>query len=153
MINELAIIAYIKAILVVTLVFFFGTVKDTASNKYLKSTLIRKGVFHMQEEGKWAYSLLCILVLSVLLSGCATPYQRKGLTGGYSDTRIQDGIYLVGFQGNAFINEDTVLKYANRRAEEVCKANGYSSYDIIEGPKFYFEPNPSVRMVVKCKGS
>ena len=67
----------------------------------------------------------CIL----LLYGCATSYQPKGATGGYTDFETQPGIHYVSFRGNAHTDKDTVIKYWHQRAAEICQ--GRNRYEIV----------------------
>ena len=75
-------------------------------------------------------SLLLLLVL--FLSGCATPYQKYGLSGGYSDTQLQKDVFRVGFNGNAYVSKGTVQNYLLRRCAEVTIENGYDYFVIFE---------------------
>ncbi len=43
-----------------------------------------------------------VLILFLILIGCATPYQKVGLSGGYSDTRLQENVFTVNFRGNGY---------------------------------------------------
>jgi len=46
-------------------------------------------------------NLLPFLLVTVLLSGCATPYQRQGFfIAGYSETQLAENVFQVSFQGN-----------------------------------------------------
>ena len=66
----------------------------------------------------------CIAVL-VLLCACATPYQPRQQAmpaGGYQEEQLDDGVYLVHFSGNGHSKLDTVIRYWNRRALELCPA-------------------------------
>jgi len=67
-----------------------------------------------------------------ILTGCVTPYQPEGFTGGYKEEHIRDNLYYVTFNGNAWIDNGTVVKYFHRRAKEVCVENGYRDYHISE---------------------
>ena len=45
---------------------------------------------------------IVLLILAILISGCATGYQRQSWTGGYSNLKIQDDIFKVRFKGNGY---------------------------------------------------
>ena len=65
---------------------------------------------------------VCMAVF-VLLAACATPYQPQQQTmptGGYQEEQLDDGVYLVHFSGNGHSKLDTVIRYWNRRALELC---------------------------------
>ena len=104
--------------------------------------------------------LLCI----VLITGCATGYHSSGVTGGYQDTKIQDGMYRISFQGNAAASEQRSADFAMLRASEVALRDGFPYFVILEGKTssssriYSVEPTgavgtvsePSSNMVIQC---
>ena len=74
-----------------------------------------------------------LLLLCLSLVGCATGYQRQGLTGGYSDTKIQDDIFKVSFRGNAYCYQGRAEDFVLLRSAEVALENGYKYFIIIDG--------------------
>ena len=79
------------------------------------------------------YVVLGILIVVLgfaLTSGCATPYQPRGFAGGYTDAHLKDNLYHVTFEGNAFIDQSTAVRYLHRRAKELCLENGYKDYTV-----------------------
>lgn len=71
----------------------------------------------------------CLVVGVLALSvGCATPYQRGGLAGGYDDFQIGDNEFEITFRGNRYTPEENVKKYVLRRAAELCFLNGFSHF-------------------------
>jgi hypothetical protein len=62
--------------------------------------------------------------------GCASPYQREGFRGGYSENEMGSNRWQVTFSGNAFTSESQARSYAFRRAKEVCAENGFSDFEI-----------------------
>ena len=68
--------------------------------------------------------LLGILVLSLLLSGCQTPYGEEGLMGGYSSVKISEKSYRVSYVGNDYIGFEKVKARAKLRAGEIAANNG-----------------------------
>ncbi len=75
----------------------------------------------------------CLLAASIsaalLLISCATPYQPKGFSGGYTDFETQPGIYFVSFRDNGYTSRDIVIRYWHQRAAEIC--GGRQGYEII----------------------
>ena len=67
---------------------------------------------------------LSIAVLVALLMGCATPYQSRGLSGGYKDKETSPGVFELSFIGNGVTSFSKVEEYWHRRAAELCP-NGY----------------------------
>lgn len=64
-----------------------------------------------------------IVVLTV--AGCATPYQRMGIRGGYRDTEVAPGIVRIEVKGNAFTSVDTLEDYFHQRAVAICRPRNY----------------------------
>lgn len=62
------------------------------------------------------------LFLATALIGCATPYQAKGLRGGYEDFEVkgQPGLHYVSFMGNLATDDAVVYRYWRQRVVEVC---------------------------------
>jgi len=74
-----------------------------------------------------------LVVSAVWLSGCGTPYQREGLTGGFNDYKLQQDVYRITFRGNALIDLETVQDYTLLRAAELTSENGYRYFIVLEG--------------------
>ncbi|MBO7191293.1 MAG: hypothetical protein J6V32_04250 [Elusimicrobiaceae bacterium] len=73
--------------------------------------------------------ILCALVL---LAACATSYKqaKKEHANGYFDTKLQEGMYEVLFNGNENTSARRANDFALLRAAEVCLENGYQSFVI-----------------------
>ena len=69
----------------------------------------------------------------ILLGACATPYKpaSKAHAKGYFDTKLQDKVYDITFNGNSDTNFKKAKDYALLRAAEVCLENGYRTFQII----------------------
>jgi hypothetical protein len=65
------------------------------------------------------------------LAACATPYQARSLTGGFSDTRLDANTFRVEFLGNAYTARERVETYLLRRAAEVTLENGYDYFVLL----------------------
>lgn len=77
--------------------------------------------------------LIPLLLLAALCTtGCATPYQNSGLTGGFDETVLGDNVFQVSFKGNAFISASKVADYALLRSAEVALENGYHYFVIVD---------------------
>ena len=68
----------------------------------------------------------------VLSLGCATPYQEKGFTGGYSEQYLGDDVYLITIRVNAYTDQATAYEYFHRRAKEITEQNGYKRYEVLD---------------------
>lgn len=76
-----------------------------------------------------------ILLVTLILSGCATPYQRVGITGGYSETKLGENIFLVSFRGNGYTSRDRAIDFSLLRAAELTLENGFRYFVVIESEK------------------
>jgi hypothetical protein len=65
----------------------------------------------------------CVVMLAAVvgLSGCATPYGSAGLTGGYSQGRVNDRLLKVNFYGNGYVTADKIQSFALYRCAEVAR--------------------------------
>ncbi|WP_369743934.1 hypothetical protein AB8S08_04950 [Pseudidiomarina sp. PP-1MA] len=64
-------------------------------------------------------SILVVLSLG-LLTACATGYQAHTWSGGYKDSKLGDGHYLVEYYGNGTTLPATVEQFWAKRATELC---------------------------------
>ncbi len=70
---------------------------------------------------------------AIVISGCATPYQEKGVLGGYEDQRLSENTAIVTFHGNEFISSMDVEALALRRAAELTIESGYDYFFVESG--------------------
>jgi hypothetical protein len=71
------------------------------------------------------------MVAGALLCACTqlpTPYQPLASSGGYQETRLQERIYRVTFQGNPNTEPGAVLDMAFLRCAELSHAAGYPGF-------------------------
>ena len=94
-----------------------------------------------------------ILVLCFILVGCATPYQPKGLMGGFEDISLGDNKHKITWQGNGYTSKAKLIYYTERRASEICKS-GFDildkDYDVV-GSLGPFAGAPVLVTTIKCK--
>jgi hypothetical protein len=72
-----------------------------------------------------------LLLLSVLVAACATPYQPAGLDGGYSHTRLNLNMFNVIFRGNAHTSWQTAENYALYRCAELTLESGFDYFAVL----------------------
>jgi hypothetical protein len=94
-----------------------------------------------------------ILAIVLLYTGCATPYQKLGLSGGYEDAHIKDNIYFVHVAVNIFTGPIIGAKYLHWRAKEVCEENGYQDYRITQAPPGSTQPPQSDTAFASSSGA
>lgn len=68
---------------------------------------------------------------ALLLSGCATIYQKDGLTGGYSELQLGADIWRVTYGGNGFTTYETVQTYWLNHCAELALEKGYEGFEIL----------------------
>ena len=72
-----------------------------------------------------------LLIFSLLLISCKTPYQKTGLTGGYEESQLSENIYRVYFRGNGYTSMERAADFALIRAAELTIDKGYKFFAII----------------------
>jgi hypothetical protein len=95
--------------------------------------------------------ILVLLVSMAILTACATPYQERGISGGYSDVKVGKNRYIVSFQGNGFTSAELSRKYVFKRAKELCKDEGYTDFETLDGQEG--EINQKLSSSVHCSGT
>jgi hypothetical protein len=71
------------------------------------------------------------LLVSAVLTGCATPYQPMGALGGYQEEQLAPDIYRVAFFGNGYTNPQTAGEYVIHRCAELTEQRGYRYFGIL----------------------
>jgi len=79
---------------------------------------------------------ITLIVISILICGCSTPYQPKGALGGYSSYQLSDNTYKVAFKGNQHTKAETVYSYLERRCAEITIDEGYKYFIIYEDSSY-----------------
>ena len=74
---------------------------------------------------------LAVLLAAVMLTGCATGYGPKGMTGGYEDQQIDESTYRVSFHGNGHTDGNKVWNYWMYRCAELTKLKGFEFFSLI----------------------
>jgi hypothetical protein len=85
-----------------------------------------------------------------LLAGCATTYQKEGFfSNGYSDTRLQEGVFVVTFRANEFTIPEQVYQLALQRASELTLEHRYKYFVILSqnSSELHY---PSIRLTIQC---
>ena len=101
-------------------------------------------------------ALFCSIIFSLV--GCRTPYQSYGFSGGYTDQKIGNDKFQISVIGNGYTSLGEVESHFFRRAEEIAKENGCTSYKVLKH-KTSMEPwatfvMPNSRGIIQClKGS
>ncbi|MDQ0010548.1 hypothetical protein J2T07_002738 [Luteibacter jiangsuensis] len=74
-----------------------------------------------------------LAVLAVGLAGCATGYQTKGWSGGFSETQLSPDTFMVNFAANAYTTPEQASDFAILRAADKSEALGCDHFAILNG--------------------
>jgi len=91
---------------------------------------------------------IATLVMSLVLGGCASPYapydrySPRGL-GGYTETEVQPGVFMVQFIGNEYTPADRPADFALLRAADLCLQRG-KNYMFVGNPARHYLATGSV---------
>jgi len=81
--------------------------------------------------------LKIIFGLSVLLlTGCATSYQSQSFTGGYSETQIDENVFIVSFEGNGYTKRERASDLALLRSAELTLQSEFKYFVIIDSDSY-----------------
>lgn len=72
-----------------------------------------------------------VILITLLIFGCATPYGRAGFMGGYTDTQIDSNTVMVSYRGNAFTSQEKVESSLIYRCAEVTEERGFDYFIIV----------------------
>jgi hypothetical protein len=78
--------------------------------------------------------ILPLVALCVILSGCATAYQKLtpfAYTGGYNDKDLGRDVYRVSFSANGFTSRETAQCYWLYRCAELTLEKGFDGFQIL----------------------
>jgi len=77
-----------------------------------------------------AMKFIVTMFFSALLGACATAYQPIGQSGGFYHRKVEENVYIIGFNGNGFTNNQRVNDFATLRAAEIGAKLGYTHFTI-----------------------
>jgi len=70
--------------------------------------------------------------VAAALAACATPYQSKGMRGGYSEARLDANTFELSFRGNGYTHRDRIEQMLLYRCAEVTLESGFD-YFVVAG--------------------
>ena len=97
--------------------------------------------------------ILFVLLAGLVLSGCATGYQKQSFTGGYTDMKVQDNIYRVTFKGNAYASEERASDFALLRCAELTLENGYKYFVPLQEKSYVKEESYTEPVTAQTTGN
>jgi len=82
---------------------------------------------------KKSYAVIFVFVTVLTAGACATGYQRMSLTGGYSDSQVDENTYSIVYRGNGYASQKTILKYLLYRCAEITTNKSYDYFVVVGG--------------------
>jgi len=79
--------------------------------------------------------LLIAAVILASVAGCATPYGKYGIAGGYKDSRIDENTFSISVDTNGYTSQQTTSMHGLYRASELTVENGFDYFVIVEGAR------------------
>jgi hypothetical protein len=76
------------------------------------------------------FNRILATVMISALAACATPYQRDGLRGGYEEVQLDENVFRVSFQGNAYTSPRKVTDYILLRSAELTLEKGFRYFQV-----------------------
>jgi hypothetical protein len=70
------------------------------------------------------------LFVLLLLVSCATGYKPNGFSGGYSERKVAEKMYMVTFSGNRYTSASSVTDNLLKRCAHLTLLNGYTHFII-----------------------
>lgn len=72
-----------------------------------------------------------VALAALALVACATTYKSRGLSGGFSETRLSETTFEVRFQGNGYTSRERVNQLLLRRCAELTLEAGRRYFEIV----------------------
>jgi len=80
--------------------------------------------------------LLGTVFVAILLTSCATAYQKQSYTGGFSETQLGENIFQIAFKGNAYTSRERASDFTLLRSAEVVVEKGFRYFIIVDSEKY-----------------
>lgn len=71
-------------------------------------------------------------LIVIFLVGCSSGYKPNGFTGGFSESRLDETVYRVSYQGNAYTSLEKASDFAMMRAAELTVRAGYDWFAVMD---------------------
>lgn len=80
--------------------------------------------------------IIYLLSIAVILSACATAYQKAGATGGYTETQLDTNVFQVSFRGNGYTARQRASDFTLLRSAELTIENGFNYFVVIDASQY-----------------
>lgn len=94
-----------------------------------------------------------ISTLAFIFFACATSYQSVGLTGGFSETQLDENVFQVNFRGNGFTSRERSADFALLRCAELAYNNGFEYFTIVDAQQYTTNSSYTTPTQTKAKVS
>ena len=81
-------------------------------------------------------SKLFLIVGVLFLVSCATAYQKKSFTGGFSETQLGENVWKVNFKGNGATSQERAEDFTLLRCAELTLSRGYSYFKLVDSKTY-----------------
>jgi hypothetical protein len=78
-------------------------------------------------------TIYALLASASLLGGCATSYQPKSFTGGFSEVRLNAETVQISVAGNGYTSTERARNIAVLRAADLTLEAGFSRFIVVGG--------------------
>ena len=72
----------------------------------------------------------------IFLQACSTPYQKESFSGGYTELQLDDNVFRITFQGNAYTSRENTSDFTLLRSAEIALNHGYKYFVIIDAKEY-----------------
>lgn len=76
-------------------------------------------------------AIVLLFISQITLMSCATPYQQRGLIGGFADYRLNKNTFRISFTGNAWTSQEKVEMSIFYRCAELTVDAGFDYFIFI----------------------
>jgi hypothetical protein len=73
-----------------------------------------------------------ISIAALIASGCATGYHAKSLSGGFTETQLDQNVFQVSFHGNGYTSRERAADFTLLRSAEIARMHGFGYFIIVE---------------------
>ncbi|MGD0650109.1 MAG: hypothetical protein ABSA97_03045 [Verrucomicrobiia bacterium] len=79
---------------------------------------------------------IIVFAVAVAMTGCATTYHRQSLTGGFTESRLDENVFQVRFAGNAYTSRERAADFCLLRCAELAQQYGYTHFIIVDSAQY-----------------
>ncbi len=76
--------------------------------------------------------ILLALGIGVFIGGCATPYQKAGFGGGFTEIQLSQNVWQIYFRGNGQTTLKKATDFCLLRSAELTLENGYKYFTVTD---------------------